>query len=99
VGPGANPAPPCYSVVMNWIGAFAVLLFVVGWIGGIAAWVYATIHILRAWFTIDGWRGIHQHGRKTLRGAVAFVGCWIFAASNGLIGVWFGGWQVAAGGH
>jgi hypothetical protein len=32
--------------------------------------------------------------QKAIRGIVAFIACWLFAFSNGLIGAWFGGWQV-----
>lgn len=75
---------------MNAIGFVAVVLFAVGWLGGVVAWFYATYHLVAGKFSFD-----EPHGRQFAKGSVAFIGCWLFAFANGLIGTWFGGWHIA----
>lgn len=75
---------------MNVIGLIAVALFTVGWAGGVAAWFYAAYHFVVGKFKADE----PGHMRKFWKGGAAFIGCWLFGVSNGLIGVWFGGWAT-----
>lgn len=78
---------------MNWIGFLALLFFLIGWLCGVVAWLYTALHIFRAWFTVDGWNGFNENGRKAFRGGWAFIICCAFGLCNGLIGAWLGGWQ------
>ena len=70
---------------MNAIGLIAALLFGVGWLGGVIAWLYCVYHLIASKFQIDD-----PHMREFFKGAAAFIGCWLFAFSNGLIGLWLG---------
>jgi hypothetical protein len=77
---------------MNIIGLIAVLLFAVGWAGGVAAWFYGTYHLVRKTFGADD----PAHTRKMMKAFAAFIACWLFTFSNGLIGVFLGGWPNTA---
>ena len=73
---------------MNAIGFIAAVLFGVGWLGAVIAWFYSVYHLITSKFQIDD-----PHMREFFKGGAAFIGCWLFTFSNGLIGAWFGGWQ------
>jgi hypothetical protein len=78
---------------MNSIGYLAQGLFTIGWLAGVASWGYAAYHLARWHFA----RGTGFHGRKAIQGGAAFLACWLFTFCSGLIGGWFGGWQMAGG--
>jgi hypothetical protein len=75
---------------MNVIGFVALIFFVIGWAGSVVAWFYAAYHFVARYFKA----GEPTHTEKAIKGIVAFIACWLFAFSNGLIAAWFGGWQV-----
>jgi hypothetical protein len=77
---------------MNTTGFIAVILFVIGWMGGIAAWFYTAYHAVKSRSRAGDLNSRDRHARKALMGAVAFLGCGLFVAANGLVGGWFGGW-------
>jgi hypothetical protein len=77
---------------MNAIGFIALVLGGLGWLGGILAWFYSVYHLVASKFRIGD-----PHMREFRKGIAAFLCCWLLAFSNGLIGVWFGGWQGLTG--
>jgi hypothetical protein len=79
--------------LMNAIGLVSLVLFVIAWFGCAVAWFYGAYHF----FVRGGQADRPSHRRKALKGTLTFLGCWAFAAANGLIGTWFGGWQGTAG--
>jgi hypothetical protein len=73
---------------MNAIGIIALVFFIIAWLGAIISWFYTAYQIVLVWLG----RGKSYAGFK---GFIGFIACGLFALVNGLIGVWFGGWQAA----
>jgi hypothetical protein len=78
---------------MNTIGIGALVLFCLGWLGGVTALVFTGCQIVK-WHS-EGRNS--ERGRKVLRAAAVFLGFWLLCMSSGAIGAWLGGWRAFDG--
>lgn len=78
---------------MNAIAFGSLIVFLLAWLAGVAAWSVGAYHLFRWW--IDRAKG--QSGRhhiKALKAMGVFLGCWAIAMLAGIVGFWWGPWST-----
>jgi hypothetical protein len=78
---------------MIFVGLVTVVLFALGWLVGVASWLYAAVHLVIWLFRRDD-----SHKTKAIRGGAVFLAASAFALVIGLIGALSGSWQQISDG-
>jgi hypothetical protein len=76
-----------------FVGLTTVALFSLGWLVGVASWLYPAVHLAIWLFRRDD-----SHKSKAIRGGPVFLVATTFALIIGLIGALSGSWQQISDG-